>query len=61
MVWKCLADPADTKEDKGTGLVGRGLGKRMGVFLQGVTASFLIKDTFGHDDGNLAIVWEFFG
>ncbi len=59
MVWNHPANPADTKED--TGHVRRGLGKRTGVFLQGVTASFLIKDTFGHDYGNCAIMREFFG
>jgi hypothetical protein len=31
----------------------RGLGKGMGVLFLGVTASFLVKDTFGHNDGNL--------
>jgi hypothetical protein len=46
--------PTGTKED--TGHVGRGLGKGPGVLLLGVTASFLIKDTFGHDDGNHIIV-----
>jgi hypothetical protein len=58
MVWKHPASTADTKED--TGHAGRGLSKRTGVFLQGVMVSFLIKDRFGHDDKNCAIVREFF-
>jgi hypothetical protein len=31
----------------------RGLGKGTGVLLPWMTASFLIMDTFGHNDGNL--------
>jgi hypothetical protein len=53
------ASAADTKLDQGR--VGMGLGKGSGVLLRGVTASFLSNDEFGHDDGNRAIVNEFFG
>ncbi len=53
------ASAADTKLDQGH--VGMGLGKGSGVLLRGVTASFLSNDKFGHDDGNCAIVDEFFG
>ncbi len=53
------ASAADTKLDQGH--VGMGLGKGLGVLLRGVTASFLSNDKFGHDDGNCAIVDEFFG
>ncbi len=53
------ASAADTKLDRGR--VGMGLGKGPGVLLQGVTASFLSNDEFGHDDGNRAIVDKFFG
>ncbi len=42
-----------------TGCVGMGLGKGLGVLLQGVTASFLSNDEFGHNDGNHAIVDKF--
>ena len=52
------ASPADTKLDRGR--VGMGLGKGLGVMLPGVTASFLSKDAFGHDDGNHAIVDGYF-
>jgi hypothetical protein len=38
-----------------------GLGKGLGVLLRGVTAFFLSNDEFGHNDGNRAIVDEFFG
>ncbi len=52
------ASPADTKSDRER--VGMGLGKRLGVLLPGVTASFLSNDAFGHDDGNRAIIdWNF--
>ncbi len=53
------ASAADTNLDQGR--VGMGLGKGSGVLLQGVTASFLSNDEFGHDDGNCAILDEFFG
>ena len=53
------ASAADTKLDQGR--VGMGLGKGSGVLLRGVTASFLSNDEFGLDDGNRAIVDEFFG
>jgi hypothetical protein len=33
----------------------RVLGRGMGVLLPRVTASFLVKDTFGHNDGNLIV------
>ncbi len=59
MVWQSCATPTDTKED--TGCVGRGLGKGPGVLLLGVMASFLVKDTFGHNDGNRIIVGDAFG
>ena len=48
----------DTKKD--TRRVGIGLGKGLGVLLLGVTAFFLAKDAFGHDDGNRAIVDGYF-
>jgi hypothetical protein len=48
----------DTKKD--TRRVGRGLGKGSGVLLPRVTVSFLSKDTFGHNDGNHAIVACYF-
>ena len=51
--------PADTKSERGR--VGGCLGKGLGVLLPGVMAFFLAKDVFGHDDGNRAIVNEFFG
>ncbi len=53
------ASAADTKLDQGR--VGMGLGKGSGVLLRGVMVSFLSNDEFGHDDGNHAIVDEFFG
>ncbi len=53
------ASTADTKLDQGR--VGMGLGKGSGVLLQRVMASFLSNNEFGHDDGNRAIVDEFFG
>ena len=49
----------DTK--KVTRRVGRGLGKVSGVLLPGVTAPFLPKDAFGHNNRNCAIVHKFFG
>jgi len=52
------ASPADTKSDRGC--VQMGLGKGSGVLLPGVTASFLSKDAFGHDDGNRAIIDGYF-
>ncbi len=51
--------PADTKLDKGR--VGMGLGKGLGDLLPGVTASFLSKDAFGHDDRDCVIVEGYFG
>ena len=51
--------PADTKSDRGR--VGESLGKWLGVLLPGVTAFFLAKDVFGHDDGNRAIFDGNFG
>ena len=53
------ASAADTKLDQGR--VGMGLGKGSGVLLQGVTASFLSNDEFGHNEGNRAILDKFFG
>ncbi len=50
--------PDSTKKD--TRRVGRGLGKGLGVLLPEVTAFFLAKDAFGHDDGNPAIVAGYF-
>ena len=47
------ASAADTKLDRGC--VGMGLGKGSGVLLQGVMASFLSNNKFGHDDRNCAI------
>jgi hypothetical protein len=52
------ASTANPKKD--TRRVGRGLGEGLGVLLPGVTASFLAKDAFGHDDGNRAIVAGYF-
>ena len=52
------ASPADTKLDRWR--VGMGLGKGSGVLLPGVTVFFLAKDTFGHNDGNRAIVDGYF-
>ena len=52
------ASPDNTK--KGTRRVGRGLGKGSGVLLPGVTAFFLAKDAFGHDDKNRAILTAIF-
>ena len=46
--------PADTKLDRGR--VRESLGKGLGVLLPGVTAFFLAKDVFGHNDRNRAIV-----
>jgi hypothetical protein len=57
MVWKHPTNPADTKED--TGMSGGVLARGQQSFLQGVMASFLIKDTFGHDDGNCASCGSF--
>ena len=54
----CRASPADTKSDRER--VGIGLGKGLGVLLLGATASFLSKDAFGHDDGNCAIIDDYF-
>ena len=54
----CPASPADTKPDRGR--VGMGLRKGSGVLLPGVTASFLSKDAFGHNDRNRAIVDGYF-
>jgi hypothetical protein len=48
----------DTKKD--TRNFRRGLGKGSGVLLPGVTAFFLAKDAFGHNDGNRAIVADYF-
>ncbi len=48
----------DTK--KVTRRVGRGLGKGSGVLLPGVTAFFLAKDAYGHNDRNRAIVTDYF-
>ena len=45
---------------KDTRHVGRGLGKGLGVLLQGMTAFFLAMDAFGHDGGNRAIVAGYF-
>ncbi len=59
MVWKHPANPADTKED--TGRVRRGLGKRTAVFFAGSDGILPHQRPFGHDDGNCAIVREFFG
>ena len=50
---------ADTKLDRGR--VGMGLGKGLGVLMQGMMTSFLSNDEFGHDDGNRAIFDVFFG
>jgi hypothetical protein len=55
----CRASPPDTKSDRGR--VGGSLGKGSGVLLPGVTASFLVKDAFGHNDGNRAIIDGNFG
>ena len=52
------ASLTDTKLDRGH--VEMGLGKGSGVLLPGVTAFFLSKDEFGHDDGNRAIVDGYF-
>jgi len=52
------ASTANPKKD--TRRVGRGLGEGLGVLLPGLTASFLAKDAFGHDDGNRAIVAGYF-
>ena len=57
--WCASCQPHGQKKD--TGHVGRGLGKVSGVFLPGVTAPFLAKDAFGHNDGNHPIVHKFFG
>ena len=54
-----LASPADKKLDRGR--VGGSFGRGLGVFLPGVTASFLSNVTFGHNDGNRAIVEGNFG
>jgi len=54
----CGASPENTKKD--TRHVGRGLGKGSGVLLLGVSAFFLAKDAFGHNDGNRAIVSCYF-
>ena len=51
--------PANTKSDRGR--VGGSLGKGLGVLLPGMTAFFLAKDVFGHDDRYRAIVDKFFG
>ncbi len=51
--------PADTKSDRG--LVGGSLGKGSGVLLQVVMVSFLVKDTFGHNDRNCATIDGNFG
>ncbi len=50
---------ADTKKD--TVRVGKDLGKGLGVSLMGVMVFFLVKDAFGHNDGNCAIVDGNFG
>ncbi len=50
---QCMS-PVDTKSDKGH--VGRSLEKGSGCLLPGVMASFLVKDAFGHNDGNCAIL-----
>jgi hypothetical protein len=49
MVGQSHANPADKTED--TGHFKRGIGKGMGVFVLGVTMTFIVKDTFGHNDG----------
>ena len=54
----CRSSPDNIKKD--TKRVGRGLGKGLGVLLPGVTAFFLAKDAFGHNDGNRAIVASYF-
>ena len=54
----CGTSPENTKKD--TRHVGRGLGKGPGVLLPGAMAFFHAKDTFGHDDGNGAIVDGYF-
>jgi hypothetical protein len=52
------ASPAETKLDRER--VGMGLGKGSGVLLLGVTASFLSKNAFCHNDENCAIVDGYF-
>jgi hypothetical protein len=51
--------PDDMKSDRGC--VGGSLGKGTGVLFAGVMASSLVKDVFGHDDGNHAIIDVNFG
>jgi hypothetical protein len=57
MQWMMCATPALWTHKK----IQRDLGKVSGVLLPGVTAFFLAKDVFGHNDGNPASVHEFFG
>ena len=51
-------EPCGHKKD--TGRVGKGLGEGSGVLLPRVTVFFLVKDAFGHNDGNCAIIAGYF-